>query len=284
MTQARTLVAMVLTKNEEANIEACLASIPDEANIIVIDSESTDRTPEICRDFGAEIVQFRWNGVYPKKKEWATNLAAERGYNWLLLLDADERIPPALADEIRQAIEIDNAHGNAYAAYLRYAFGGRVLRFGFKPWKIILFVPGSASWPRPDDLHVRHMWEVEGHYQVLVPGLVRSFSTELLHEDEDDLYSLIARHNRYSDWEAGITWLGGVSEIGSGVGLRGLARRIWRRFPFKGAFSFLHSYVMKGGAADGSAGFDYAVFRLFYYWQIQAKKRETARRRGRTRS
>lgn len=279
MTQAQKLVAIVLTKNEEANIEACLASIPDAADIIVIDSESTDKTPEICRALGAEVVQFRWNGSYPKKKEWATNLAAERGYSWLLLLDADERIPPTLAGEIRQAIQTDRSEGNAYAAYLRYVFGGRVLRFGFKPWKIILFVPASASWPRPDDLHVGHMWEVEGHYQVAVPGLVRTFSTELLHEDEDDLYSLIARHNRYSDWEAGLAMSGGVSEIGQGTGARGLARRIWRRLPFKGAFSFLHSYIVKGGAADGSAGFDYAVFRLFYYWQIQAKKREGARRR-----
>lgn len=278
MTEGVSLAALVLTKNEEANLAACLASIPASADTIVVDSQSTDRTIEIAHAKGAEVVQFCWDRAYPKKKEWATDLAAERGYTWVLLLDADERLSEGLRAETLGIVSRDAEPGDAYGAFLRYAFAGKLLRRGFRPWKIILFQPGSARWPRPDDLHIERMWEVEGHYQVEVPGKVRSFRSQLHHEDEDDLFSLIARHNRYSDWEAGLSSTGGISRIGRGTGLRGSVRRIWQGLPCKGAIAFLHSYVIKRGFTDGSAGFDYAVFRLFYYWQIQAKKREAARR------
>ena len=84
---------IVMTKNEEANIRACLAPMARFAEIFVVDSNSVDGTAAIATEMGARVVRFTWNGRYPKKKQWCLeNLPF--GYDWVLYVDADEQLFP----------------------------------------------------------------------------------------------------------------------------------------------------------------------------------------------
>src|SRR6476660_3908200 len=101
----KTLLSVLIpVKNEAANLRECLASVAFADQIVVVDSESTDRTQEIAAAAGAEIVQFHWNGEFPRKKNWALGNGPWR-HEWVLIVDADERITPELEREIRDAIQ-----------------------------------------------------------------------------------------------------------------------------------------------------------------------------------
>src|SRR3954463_11400670 len=94
---------LIPVRNESANLPRCLQSVAWAAEVFVVDSQSTDSTPEIAARFGAEIVQFRFNGTWPKKKNWALeNLPFE--YEWIFILDADEVLPPEAEAEIRSIV------------------------------------------------------------------------------------------------------------------------------------------------------------------------------------
>src|SRR5271166_3842575 len=113
---------IVAARNEEKNLPRCLEALREVGEVYVIDSQSTDATPEIARTFGAKVVQFHYQGGWPKKRQWAMeNLSF--AYDWILLIDADEALTPDLAAEIRHAIE--NPAFSGYYISLRMHFLGR---------------------------------------------------------------------------------------------------------------------------------------------------------------
>ena len=87
------LSVLVPVKNEAENLRACLTTVAFADEVVVIDSASSDRTPEIAREAGARVVQFDWNGEFPRKKNWALENVPWRNA-WVLIIDADERITP----------------------------------------------------------------------------------------------------------------------------------------------------------------------------------------------
>src|SRR5215831_14073006 len=96
---------IIPTKNEEANVKVCLESVAFASEVFVIDSQSSDRTVEIAQSMGAQVVQFYYTGQWPKKKNWALRTVPFKN-EWVLILDADERITPELRDEIAGVLEI----------------------------------------------------------------------------------------------------------------------------------------------------------------------------------
>ena len=98
------VAAIVAARNEALNLPQCLESLRDVAEIYVIDSQSTDATPDIARLFGAKVVQFHYAGGWPKKRQWAMD-TLPLAFDWILLIDADESLTPELSQEIRQAID-----------------------------------------------------------------------------------------------------------------------------------------------------------------------------------
>src|SRR5437899_3402334 len=98
------ITALIATRNEEANIRSCLSSLNCASQIIVVDSKSEDRTVAIAKEMGAEVVSFVFRGGYPKKRQWALD-TLKAAFPWILLLDADERVPEALWVEIENAIK-----------------------------------------------------------------------------------------------------------------------------------------------------------------------------------
>jgi glycosyltransferase involved in cell wall biosynthesis len=266
------ITVLILTKNEEKAIRECIESVKAFAQIIVIDSGSTDRTCLIAEGLRVEIEKFDWNGRYPKKKQWAMSLKSIK-HDWVLFLDADERPSAKLVEEIRQKIDSDEARNiSAYLIPLEYHFLNKKLRYGHKVKKISLLKRNDAYFPVIDDLHVTNMWEVEGHYQPIVSGRVSCLKGQIIHDDPDSLYDYFARHNRYSDWEA---------ELRSNASMRASVRkartrqgRIFERIPIKPVAFFLYSFLYKLGWRDGKAGFHYALALSFYYWQISLKAME----------
>src|SRR5271156_4105893 len=135
---------IIAARNEAHNLPRCLEALRDIGEVYVIDSQSSDATPEIGRSFGAKVVQFHYQGGWPKKRQWAMeNLPV--AYDWILLVDADESLTPELSEEIRAAIE--NSSIDGYYVSLRMYFLGRLLRHGGAGfWKLSLFRRGKGRY------------------------------------------------------------------------------------------------------------------------------------------
>ncbi|MDN4490653.1 glycosyltransferase family 2 protein [Demequina sp. SYSU T00068] len=270
------MTVLVQTKNEQAAIGICLEGLSAFDEVIVVDSNSTDRTVEVALSHGAEVVNFTWNGEYPKKKQWQIEHLRTR-HPWLLFIDADESPSAQLVDSIRNFV---NSDPNASAAQLRleYHFAGRALRRGHRVKKTVLLHRDRSRFEPIDDLNIPGMGELEGHYQPTCDGPVVTLRGLLRHDDVDPVRTWFDRHNRYSDWEAALR-LQSERRRGNRE-QRSRQGRLFQRVPFKPLVFFVYSYVLRGGVLDGRAGFDYAFALASYYWQIGLKYREL--RDGRT--
>ncbi|WP_085557323.1 glycosyltransferase family 2 protein [Azospirillum agricola] len=270
---------VVMTRNEAANLPLCLPRLDRFAERFVVDSGSTDGTPAIAADRGAKVVPFQWDGRYPKKKQWCLDHLPFAG-DWVLFVDADERPTPALVGEIAALM----AEGPDRAGYWidgRPVLHGRPLRFGCWNRKLALFDRRRARFPEISDLDVAAMWEVEGHYQPVVAGPTGRLRHPMDHADEKPLSAWFDRHNRYSDWEAALRGDGRMERlIDNEAGRRRLMKRLLHRVPCRPLLVFLHAYVARLGLLDGRAGFDHALARAFYYWQVAVKTRAAVVRRA----
>jgi len=267
---------IVLTKNEEAGIATTLVNLRAFDDVVVVDSASTDRTVELSEEAGARVVQFAWNGGYPKKKQWALENAGAI-HDWILLLDADERPSPELLTELRaKASEFESKRFGGYDILLSYQFAGRFLKHGHRVTKRSLLHRDHSRFPVVDDLDAPGIREVEGHYQPEVDGPIGSLRGRILHDDQDPIRSWFDRHNRYSDWEAYLALRNKLkADIASKRSAKG---RIFDKVPFKPVLFFGYSYIARLGFLDGRAGLDYALALSGYYWQIGVKIREVRRR------
>jgi glycosyltransferase involved in cell wall biosynthesis len=270
---------VVMTKNEERNIDKCLRALNRFDEVFVVDSNSTDRTVEMATALGARLIPFQWNRRYPKKKQWCLdNLPFS--HEVVLYVDADEVMTPALAQEIASSLPRfapAAAGGGAGGAFVGfdYVFCGKRLNHGHRVYKLALLQRSRSRFLDYNDLDVATMWEVEGHYQPQINGPTFLLKHRMIHHDHDSLFHYFDKHNRYSDWEADLRVKGLLNDPReANVGLRALLKRIFQILPFKAPTVFLHSYLLRLGFLDGKAGLDYAVARALYYWQIGLKSTE----------
>ncbi len=132
------LSVLIPVKNEINNIEECIRSVEFAQEIVVVDSHSTDGTQEAATKLGADVIKFDWNGNFPKKKNWALE-NVEWKQDWVLILDADERITPELAREITDAINTQE-YGGFYINRCFMFMGAWLRHCGYYPsWNIRLF-------------------------------------------------------------------------------------------------------------------------------------------------
>ena len=286
---------VVMTRNEAANLSLCLPSLARFAECFVVDSGSADGTPDIALSHGAQLVPFRWNGRYPKKKQWCLD-TLPFAHDWVLFVDADERPTAELVGEIARLMAGSSANGPRHAAYWidgRPVIHGRPLRFGCWNRKLALVDRRRVRFTEQPDLDVAAMWEVEGHYQPQVAGTIGRLRQPMDHDDAKPLSAWFDRHNRYSDWEAVLRADGRMERLIDGEPdiapvlskrLRGIAgrraqKRLFQRLPGRPLWAFLHAYMLRLGFLDGAAGLDHALARAFYYWQVGFKMRSAARAR-----
>jgi Glycosyltransferases involved in cell wall biogenesis len=268
---------VVMTRNEATNLPLCLPLLERFGERFVVDSASTDGTSAIAQAFGAIVVPFLWNGLYPKKKQWCLDTLPFR-FEWVLFIDADERVSPELVDEIARLM----ADGPRHAGYFivgRPVFLGTRLRFGARNCKLALFDRRRTRFAPVPDLDVAAMWEVEGHYQPAVDGPVGRLRYALDHADGKPVSAWFERHNRYSDWEAALRADGRMATlIDRESGFRRGLKRFLNRVPCRPLLVFLHGYVLRLGFLDGGPGLHHALARAFYYWQVGVKIRDAERR------
>lgn len=254
---------IIFTRNEEKNILDCINSARLCNQIIVLDSLSTDKTEDIANRANVEFVTFNWNGQYPKKRQWALdNLDLHN--EWILFLDADERLTDDLLNELE---EIQLKHSDRYSAILipiAYYFAGKRLRFGQVPKKIVFFKKKNVSYPVISDLSITGMGELEGHYQPYVFGKIGRARNKLIHNDNDPISTWAIRHVNYANWEAHLM-LNKIDMRLVANSKSSLASFV-HKSRIRSILFFVYSYIFKFGFLDGRAGFDYAFGKAWYYW------------------
>ncbi|MBI4784891.1 MAG: glycosyltransferase family 2 protein [Oscillatoriophycideae cyanobacterium NC_groundwater_1537_Pr4_S-0.65um_50_18] len=271
---------LIPAKNEQANLPACLASVAQADQVFVVDSQSSDRSLEIAQLYGATVVQFHFNGRWPKKKNWALENLPFR-HEWVLIVDCDERITPELWQEI--AIAIQNPDYAGYYLNRRVFFLGQWIRFGGKypDWNLRLFRHTQGRYENLHTEEIRNTGDNEVHEHVILQGKVGYLKNDMLHIDFRDMYHWLERHNRYSNWEAQVYYnlLTGSGESGTiGATLFGnpvqrkrFLKKIWVYLPFKPLLRFLLTYLIRLGFLDGRAGYIYARLLSQYEYQIGVK-------------
>lgn len=231
---------LIPAKNEEANLPACLNSLQRADEIFIVDSQSSDKSIEIAKDYGVNLVQFYFNGRWPKKKNWSLDNLPFRN-EWVLIVDCDERIPDELWDEIDQVIQTNEYTG--YYLNRRVFFLGKWIRYGGKypDWNLRLF---KHKLGRYENLHtedVQNTGDNEVHEHVVLEGKVGYLKEDMLHEDFRDIYHWLERHNRYSNWEARVYYnlitgqddsdTIGANLFGEAVQRKRFLKKVWVRLP-----------------------------------------------------
>jgi len=261
---------VVVTFNEEKNIDRCLSSLSDFDEIIVVDSNSADKTKEISAKHGARVIDFIWNGVYPKKRQWMLD-NVETSNDWVFFVDADEIVKKELVGEMKSIIsnQIDSKVAGYFIKGL-YEFQGKILKYGQVNNKLSLINRKYIEFPVIDDLDILGMGEIEGHYQPVIKdeyaghGLsILQLNEYLVHHALEDEEKWVERHKRYAIWETGMNQKKAWPE--DPVYIRRIMKNIFKKLPFRGLFIFIYSYFFKLGFLDGCAGFNFAVKRMYYY-------------------
>ncbi|QOY92075.1 glycosyltransferase family 2 protein [Paludibaculum fermentans] len=283
------VTALIAVRNEEANLRRCLEALAPAAHVVVVDSNSTDGTARIAAAMGAEVVQFQYPGGYPKKRQWV--LDQDRIQTpWVLLVDADEVMPPALWAEVRAAMN-SAAPATAYLAKKEFHFLGRRFRFGgFSHSAVLLFRRGQA---RFEDLlsNPPKAQDMEVHERLIVQGAVGRFHTPLIHEDFKGLDAYSLKHAHYASWEAAVRhqylqsgrW--GHQAIaaratGNAQEFRRFVKSLVIRMPGEGAMWFLYHYVVRLGFLEGRRGLIASQLRANYIREARAKLYELQLRAG----
>ena len=253
--QRSAVSAIVTTFNEEANIAECIESLLWCDEILVVDSFSTDRTPEIATSY--DRVRFRQRTYFgsASQKNWAMDQVANE---WILIFDADERCTPALRAELEEILAGEPEH-NAYTINRRAYVLGKLIRFsGWQRDRVVRLVRrGTARYPNR---------RVHADMDHLGPAPVLENAMD--HHMVDSLEEYIRRIMKYSLWGAAQAWKDGRTSGAAEV----LGRSAWR---------FFRTYVVQLGFLDGMHGLvfcllqgygTYMKWSILWGWRVNARR------------
>jgi glycosyltransferase involved in cell wall biosynthesis len=272
---------IVPVRNEAHNLPRCLESLHGVGEIYVVDSQSTDGTGVVARSFGAHVVQFHYQGGWPKKRQWALD-ALPLSYDWVLLLDADEVLTPPVVSEIRRALQEPQVDG--YYIGLEMFFLGSPLRHsGASFYKLSLFRRGKGRFECRAQDQDTSMCDMEVHEHVIVSGATRKLKERLIHHNVESLTRYIQKHNEYSNWEVRVLSDGtndSPGELEPALFGTQAQRRRWLRqklfrLPGSPALFFFYKYVLRLGFLDGVPGLIYCGFQAIQFFHIKAKLYES---------
>ncbi len=272
---------LILTKNEEENIARCIDSVSWSDDVVVLDSQSTDRTCEIAERLGGRVVTREFDN-WSSHQNWAVNEIDFR-HPWVFYLDADERCDDELRRELTDLAARDSREPLREAAFRvrrKDYFMGRWLRRSqlYPTWIVRVFRPQRIRYERlvnPVAVIEGTTGELKGH---------------LLHEPfSHGVSHWFARHNQYSTLEAAdlisearkpIDWAGLMS--GDASRRRRALKHLSYRIPGRPAIMFLYLYVFRLGFLDGVPGYCYSRMRAAYEMMIDVKVRELRWRESQT--
>lgn len=249
--------AVLITKNAAHQLVPCLESLAFCDEIVVVDSGSTDDTVALARRFGARVIEAEWRGFGPQK-QLAVN---EARHDWVLCVDADERVTPELAAQIREALGTGAQQAYRFARCNR--FMGRYLRHGegYPDWSLRLFHRRHARWS--DDAV---------HEKVLTDGAVGELRGDLMHDTAETIDAYLAKQNRY-------TSLAAAEALARGKRV-GVAKLL-----LSPLFRFIKFYLLRRGFLDGLPGLVHifigcqnSFFKYAKMLDSQAQQRDSTQR------
>ncbi len=254
------LSVAIVAMDEEANIGRTLASVRWADEIVLVDSGSKDRTCEIARAHGARVIVEPWRG-YVAQKQYAIELCTK---DWVLLLDADEEVSPALADEIRGALA-DPGAINGFWLPRKNLFLGRWIRHGgFYPDPKLRLFRNGMGFVTGHDPHDRCELKQD------VPQRTRQFDHPMVHYTYPTLSYYIAHMNRYSSLGAELAVANRQSSFSvANIAIRPIA-------------TFIYNYGFRLGFLDGREGLLLHLYHAVYVSWKYAKAWELARQQSRT--
>ncbi len=268
---------LIPIKNEAKNLPRCLAAVAWADQVFVVDSNSTDGSQRIAEEHGAKVVQFQFNGTWPKKKNWALeNLPFE--HEWVFILDADEVMPPQAEEEFRRIVT-GSGKETGWWINRRFMFMGQWLKHAYYPnWNLRLFKHRLGRYEKLTDVDTAS-GDNEVHEHVIVQGDTGRLKCEMDHYAFPSVDVFVEKHNRYSNWEARVALDRHLKGSGAHlqskeVGLRRTLKQLSQKLPFRPLQRFLYVYVFQGGFLDGRAGFYFARLHAFYEFLCVAKTHE----------
>lgn len=251
------LTAIIIAKNEEKNIGDCLGSVKRADEILVVDTGSTDKTVEIAKKHGARVVEYPEGGY----SDWRNRGAKEAEGDWLLYVDADEKVTTALRDEIEllvYSLASSTYRDTAFAIPRRNILLGKEMKYG-------------GWWP---DYVVRLIkrdsligWEGELHEQPKIKGEIGKLREPLVHTTHRSIKEMIEKTNKWSEIEAKLLYKAGHPPVTWWRILSAVSREFWDRG------------VRKLGFLDGIAGIIEIIYQMFSrmvtytkLWELQLRK------------
>ncbi len=264
---------LICTRNEERNLKSCLESVAWAGDVFVLDSFSDDDTVNIARELGARVVQREFDN-FSAHKNWALD-HLEFAHDWVLIVDADERVSPALAREIAAAVARPGEVCGYYLARQNFFCGKWIRHGGWYP-----------------DYNLRLLKRGRGRYEsrlvhehVLLDGPARYLENPLIHHDYKGIERYFERHNVYSSLEAveagrTLTAPQAPQSLPAWLWAKGPERRrflknlAYRYLPARSLFKFIWMYLIKLGFLDGRLGFRYCLLHTFYEYQVSLKLEE----------
>ena len=268
------LSVIVPVKNEALNLRRCLPALGWADEVFVVDSGSVDDTDAVARGHGATVVQFRFNGTFPKKKNWSLETLPFRN-EWVLIVDADEVVPPELAEEIAHRIESDEADG--FELNMKYYFLGRRIRHcGYAEcWNLRLFKHRLGRFERMPVSPEARTGDNEAHEHVELRGRVARLDHELDHYAYPTISAWVEKHDRYASWEAEqferFLHAPIPDTIGRGKRLKRMLKKCYLRLPCRPLIRFLYAYILRLGFLDGRPGLIFCGLLSFYDFLIASK-------------
>jgi glycosyltransferase involved in cell wall biosynthesis len=265
---------LILTLNEDVNISACLASVSRFSDVVVLDSYSEDRTVSLAQESGAQVVQRKFDN-WAAHQNWALDHITFK-YPWVFYIDADERMTPELADEIRAIAEDSKRSEVAFYCGRRNMFMGKWIKHAMPPGSIMrFFKPPCIRFERL----VNPTPVIDGPHGYL--------SGQLLHYNfSKGLTEWIDKHNKYSLMEA----MQGLKERDAGAFVadsvfsrdpavrRKALKALSFRMPLRPLLKFVYLFIVNRGFLDGRAGLTYCVLQSIYEYMIVIKMQELQRR------
>lgn len=265
---------LILTKNEELDLPDCLQSVAWSDDILVLDSYSTDRTLEIATASGARTAQRSFDHYAAQRNAGLHDFGFK--YPWVLILDADERVPKPLCEELLRFVEsaVVNAATSAGRIRRRDYLEGTWLKYSqLSPFYIRLVRPANVHYER----EVNEILKVE--------GAIHNFDEPFDHHPfSKGMTHWLAKHNVYSSMEANLVLKSRRGEAPFSLTKALFARdfnirryhqkELFYRLPARPLIKFILMYIVKLGFLDGRAGFTYARLQSFYEYMIVLKTRE----------
>jgi glycosyltransferase involved in cell wall biosynthesis len=268
---------LVPTKNEAANLRRCLPALEFADEVLVVDSLSTDDTASVVESNGAHLVPFTWNGCLPKKKNWSLENIPFRN-EWVLVIDADEVVTPALAREIGDRIAHPTADG--YRLNSHYHFLGRPIRHcGYHEcWNLRLFKHQYGRYERLETPLGTAAGDNEVHEHVILNGSVGNLTNALEHHAYPTLSVWLEKHDRYAAWEAALHDHFRTAPVPAGLDLSKIwkrrLKRLYLHLPARPVLRFIYAYFLRRGFLDGRPGLIFCGLLAFYDFLCWAKRQE----------